>query len=78
MRVLHVVKTTDGAEWAAWLAAELALAGVEVHVALPADTGLYIDDWRGWRDDTRCTAGFPRVGAMAVARDPLSRPEACG
>ena len=46
MRVLHVVKTTNGAAWAAWQAAELIRAGVEVHVALPDQTGLYVDDWR--------------------------------
>lgn len=36
MRVLHVVKTTDGATWAALQAQELAALGAEVHVALPS------------------------------------------
>lgn len=45
MRVLQVVKTTDGASWAAWQAAELTRQGIEVHVALPAGSGLSYDMW---------------------------------
>src|SRR5579872_3595685 len=46
MRVLHVVKTSVGAEWAALQAAELARLGVEVHVALPDLAGRMVDTWR--------------------------------
>jgi glycosyltransferase involved in cell wall biosynthesis len=38
MRVLHVVKTSDGATWAALQAQQLADLGVDVHVALPSTT----------------------------------------
>jgi glycosyltransferase involved in cell wall biosynthesis len=46
MRVLHIVKTADGASWAAEQAEHLARLGVEVHVALPAGTGRAIPLWR--------------------------------
>jgi glycosyltransferase involved in cell wall biosynthesis len=46
MRVLHIVKTSDGAEWAALQAAELVRLGVEVHVALPSRNGLMIKEWQ--------------------------------
>ncbi len=36
MKVLHLVKTSDGADWAFRLMRELVRQGVEVHVALPA------------------------------------------
>jgi glycosyltransferase involved in cell wall biosynthesis len=45
MRVLQVVKTTDGAAWATWQAAVLRRIGIDVHVALPATSGLTYDDW---------------------------------
>src|ERR1035437_450540 len=45
MRVLHVVKTTDGALWAAQQAAELVKLGVEVHVALPRGEGRAVQEW---------------------------------
>jgi len=45
MRVLHVVKTSDGAWWAANQAAELVRQGVEVHVALPREEGRAIPYW---------------------------------
>ncbi len=45
MRVLHVVKTSDGAEWAAGQVQQLTLAGVEVHVAVPNCTGRTMDAW---------------------------------
>jgi glycosyltransferase involved in cell wall biosynthesis len=45
MRVLHVVKTADGAWWAAEQAAELVKLGVEVHVALPRAQGLTVQKW---------------------------------
>jgi glycosyltransferase involved in cell wall biosynthesis len=45
MRVLHVVKTSDGADWAAAQAAELVKLGVEVHVALPRSKGRAVEKW---------------------------------
>jgi glycosyltransferase involved in cell wall biosynthesis len=45
MRVLHVVKTSDGANWAAEQAAELAGHGVDVHVALPSLDGRQVRAW---------------------------------
>ena len=46
MRVLHLVKTSDGGGWAAWQAARLVERGVEVHVALPDRRGRYAGDWK--------------------------------
>jgi len=46
MRVLHVVKTSDGASWAASQAGVLVRSGVEVHVALPTDRGRTVQAWR--------------------------------
>jgi glycosyltransferase involved in cell wall biosynthesis len=45
MRALHVVKTADGADWAAAQAAELVKLGVEVHVALPTEKGRTVHKW---------------------------------
>ena len=45
MRVLHVVKTADGADWAAAQAAELVKLGIEVHVALPRAQGRTVHKW---------------------------------
>ena len=64
MRVLHVVKTSDGASWAASQAEVLVRSGVEVHVALPSDQGRTVAAWR-------------RAGAHIHIADlslPLSRP----
>src|SRR5437764_8865295 len=46
MRVLHIVKTSDGAIWAAHQAGVLKRLGVEVHVALPTADGRMIETWR--------------------------------
>ena len=46
MRVLHLVKTSDGATWAANQAAVLSRLGVEVHVALPRPEGRTVEAWR--------------------------------
>ena len=46
MRVLHVVKTADGAAWAAKQAAVVASLGVEVHVAVPRLDGRCIGYWQ--------------------------------
>ena len=45
MRVLQVVKTTDGANWAARQARILRDLGVEIHVALPAREGMAMSAW---------------------------------
>src|ERR1039458_7682398 len=46
MRILHVVKTSDGAAWAANQAAVLVRSGIEVHVALPRAEGRTLEAWR--------------------------------
>ena len=46
MRVLHVVKTSDGANWAASQAEVLVRSGVDVHVALSTDQGRTVAAWR--------------------------------
>jgi len=46
MRVLHISKTSDGAQWAARQARVLSGLGVEVHVALPSLAGMAVDEWR--------------------------------
>jgi glycosyltransferase involved in cell wall biosynthesis len=46
MRILHVVKTADGAWWAANQAAELVRRGLDVHVALPSGEGRAVPYWR--------------------------------
>ncbi len=45
MRILHVVKTSDGAPWAAWLARELVKLGIDLHVALPSRQGTKVHEW---------------------------------
>lgn len=45
MRVLQVVKTADGADWAAAQAAELVQLGLQVHVALPRANGRAVRKW---------------------------------
>lgn len=45
MRVLHLLKTSDGARWALLQVRELAKLGVDVHVALPAG-GAHIAAYR--------------------------------
>lgn len=46
MRVLQVVKTSDGAGWAANQCALLVQSGIEVHVALPRAEGRTLPAWR--------------------------------
>lgn len=45
MRALHIVKTSDGAQWAARQARVLVQHGVDVHVALPSSKGHAVEDW---------------------------------
>lgn len=46
MRVLHLVKTVDGAQWAVDQVSQLVKAGVDVDVALPKLEGRFIERWR--------------------------------
>lgn len=46
MRVLHAVKTVDGARWALDQVRELVALGFEVHVVLPAFAGRFMQSWR--------------------------------
>jgi glycosyltransferase involved in cell wall biosynthesis len=46
MRVLHAVKTVDGARWAIDQVRELVAHGMEVHVALPSFSGRFLQNWR--------------------------------
>lgn len=69
MRVLHVVKTTDGAQWAADQVAELVRHGIEVHVALPRTAGRTMEAWHesGARlhpIEIGLMSAFSRIGAL--------------
>ncbi len=69
MRVLTVVKTTDGAAWAAYQARELVRRGIEVHVALPADSGSLFPVWETSGAKIHVTAtGLPVDEPWAFAR----------
>jgi glycosyltransferase involved in cell wall biosynthesis len=46
MRVLQVVTTVDGANWAVDQVTELVKYGLEMHVVLPRLDGIFMDDWR--------------------------------
>jgi len=46
MRVLHIVKTSEGAQWAARQVTKLVRQGIEVHVALPSSSGAAIPAWQ--------------------------------
>lgn len=46
MRVLHAVKTVDGARWALDQVRELVALGFEVHVVLPVLSGRFMPSWR--------------------------------
>ena len=71
MRVLHLVKTSDGARWAALQAAELARLGIEVHVALPSAKGNVVNDW----EDAK--AVIHEISLDYPARKPWSLPAVC-
>jgi len=45
MRILHAVKTVDGARWAVDQVRELVARGYDVHVALPALSGRLLRQW---------------------------------
>ena len=79
MRVLQIVKTTDGAKWAVDQVRELVEKGIDVHVALPALQGRFIDSWRASGADLHEAAlDFPvsspwRLGSvLRKARDLVS------
>ena len=47
MKILQIVKTTDGARWALHQVAELCQKGIEVHVVLPSlSRGRFVKDWQ--------------------------------
>lgn len=71
MRVLHVVKTADGAWWAANQAAELVRRGVEVHVALPKANGRALPYW------VRAGAQIHVVDLDFPVRAPWNLPSIC-
>lgn len=45
MRILHAVKTVDGAKWAVDQVRELVALGFDVHVALPSLAGRFMHQW---------------------------------
>jgi len=80
VRVLHIVKTADGAHWAAQQASELTALGVDIHVAVPSLEGRLIPEWRRSGAtlhvaDIDWPASRPwRLGAVAArARDLVRR-----
>lgn len=46
MRVLHLIKTTEGARWAVEQVTELVKLGVDVHAALPDLEGRLAAKWK--------------------------------
>lgn len=46
MKVLHIVKTSDGASWAAIQASELVRRGIEIHAVLPSSEGSVVPLWK--------------------------------
>ena len=71
MRILHIVKTSSGAAWAALEAAELARLGVDVHVAVPSAEGSSI---RLWQD---ANAKIHVVALDFPATSPWQLPSVC-
>jgi glycosyltransferase involved in cell wall biosynthesis len=71
MRVLHVVKTSDGAGWAARQATVLVKMGIEVHVAVPRPDGSVISHWG------RAGAHVHIADLSLQARKPWTLPEMC-
>jgi glycosyltransferase involved in cell wall biosynthesis len=71
MRVLHVVKTSDGAGWAARQASVLAKRGIEVHVAVPRPDGTAIPEWE------KAGAHIHIANLSFPARKPWMLPETC-
>jgi hypothetical protein len=71
MRVLHVVKTSDGASWAARQAMVLVKLGIEVHVAVPQASGRTIPLWKA------AGALIRSVNLDLPARKPWLAPEIC-
>lgn len=71
MRVLHVVKTSDGAGWAARQAMVLVKQGIEVHVAVPRPDGTAIPLWK------EAGAHIHIANLSFPARRPWMLPEMC-
>lgn len=70
MKVLQVVKTSEGAQWAARQVAQLIRLGVEVHVALPHSSGSAIPTWH----ETGAVLHF--VDCSLPMRNPGTTPKA--
>jgi glycosyltransferase involved in cell wall biosynthesis len=71
MRVLHVVKTSDGADWAARQALVLVQQGIEVHVAVPQAKGRALSLWE------KAGAYIHIVDLSFPARRPWAMPKMC-
>lgn len=71
MRVLHVVKTSAGASWAARQALILVQRGIEVHVAVPRREGATIPLWN------EAGAHIHVVDLNLPVRRPWTLPERC-
>ena len=69
MRVLQVVKTCEGALWAARQVTQLARQGIEVHVALPGRSGAAIPAWH----ETGAVLHF--VDCSLPIRNPITAPK---
>ncbi len=68
MRILHVVKTSNGALWAARQVRQLVRMGVNVHVALPSFEGLTMPLWRETGAQLlRCNLNFPTKSPWQIA-----------
>jgi glycosyltransferase involved in cell wall biosynthesis len=46
MKILHIIKTVDGARWAVDQVQQLVSRGYDVHVVLPVFSGRFIDAWK--------------------------------
>lgn len=73
MRVLHVVKTADGATWAARQVQVLTSLGVDVHVALPSLSGETIPYWTNTGATLHVADCSLPVGAPGLVRQATDR-----
>jgi glycosyltransferase involved in cell wall biosynthesis len=71
MRILQIVKTSDGARWAALQAGELVRLGADVHVALPCASGSHVKEW----EDAKVTIHVAPLDYPA--RTPWHLPSVC-
>ncbi|HEY4260539.1 MAG TPA: glycosyltransferase family 4 protein [Schlesneria sp.] len=71
MKILQIVKTSDGANWAVLQVTELVRLGVDVHVALPQSAGRQIDAWQ------RSGATIHISALDLPVKSPWRYPQAC-